>query len=32
MEDGKLTGEEGYGESVAPPPLPARPDWAIPSI
>ena len=32
MEDGKLTGEEGYGEYVARPPLPARPDWAIPSI
>jgi dihydroorotase-like cyclic amidohydrolase len=32
MEDGKLTAEEGYGVYVARPPLPARPDWAIPSI
>jgi dihydropyrimidinase len=32
MEDGTLTGEEGYGEYISRPPLPARPDWAIPSI
>ena len=32
MEDGKVLADEGYGEYVARPPLPARPDWAIPSI